>query len=650
MVGGRGARKGPQGIPSRIRAAPKRPQPFKSDDELLERALEMFRVRSKWREHSDFRIESKNLQTLTKQRHGWRKFWHASFELSGDKTSISKRAKAAQLDATEREFLVLLVLERLALIRIGTDCQSLLQMACCDSDETVMALRKLSEHGSLCRTGLVAHSDPDEDLCERRLLVDPTLVEVVLADGQNSSVAWSAETETELYSALARLIHALRQRSGALQMIEGDAYHGIHDQLYRASRKIDRLVAGLLATLRLHPDWALNEFLSQTNVDSRHDREALFPEQMILLLLLGKELGHVSTEDDVFSGIGLARAVSHTSYRSATLLSLLSHGSTLRHLDLVRPSSGFVARVAESSASLASVEFELTEKALKQLKLPSAAIARRKQGRFELREPKIKMENLVLDDQVHEALNMGLAQARNADVLFGRWGLAELIPYGRGVTMLFAGPPGTGKTACAEAFAAELKRPILVVNYAQIQNCLVGQTEKNISRVFQDAGTSSGVLFWDEADAMFFDRDSGASRAWEVREINVLLQELERFEGVCILATNRMPSLDKALERRITLKVRFKKPDRCAREKIWERFLSTKLPLSKSVKRNELYDIELTGGEIKNVILNAARKALLRAGKRARVTMKDFHSALAFEINGQWTQEHKKGFGFTSKS
>jgi hypothetical protein len=636
-----------RGITSRIKAAPKRVKSFSSDDELLERALQMFRARSEWREHYDLRINSDNLALLDKQRTAWQHFWHGSFEKSRDKTTIVAKCESASLDSTEREFLILLILERLALLRIGTDCLSLLQMVCHGAQDTVVALRKLSEHGRLCRSGLVAHSDPDEDLCERRLLVDPTLVEVVLAKGQSSSVGWPAETEAELYSTMARVTHALRQRADALQMIEDDAYQGIHDQLYRTSRKVDRLVTGLLATLRLHPDWALNQFFGQTQCDSLFTREALLPEQMILLLLLGKELGHISNDDSLFTGLGIARAISQSSYRSASQLMLLMHDSPLRKRDLIRPSSGFMARVSESSGALANVEFELTESALAHLQLPKEILARRSQGRFTFREPRVKLEQLVLDKRILEALNMALAQARNGDVLFGRWGLAELIPYGRGITMLFAGAPGTGKTACAEAFADQLQQPILVVSYAQIQNCLVGQTEKNIARVFHEARSTGGVLFWDEADAMFFDRDLGATRAWEVREINVLLQELERYEGVCILATNRMPALDKALERRLTLKVRFEKPDRAARTKIWDLFLSTKIPLSKAVNRDFLYNYEFTGGEIKNVVLNAARKALMR-GTRARVTMKDFIAAIDFETKGQWTHHKNQDFGFSS--
>ena len=190
----------------------------------------------------------------------------------------------------------------------------------------------------------------------------------------------------------------------------------------------------------------------------------------------------------------------------------------------------------------------------------------------------------------------------------------QWLPYGSGVTLLFYGPPGTGKTATAEAIAHELGMPLLVADYAKIQNCWVGQTEKNISSTFRKARKHRAVLFWDEADAMFFDRDS-ASRAWEVRDVNVLLQEIERFEGVCILATNRKATLDKALERRITAKIEFPRPDRLLRESIWKRLLPSGMPLAKDVDITELARKDLSGGEIKNVILNAARAACGRSRK-----------------------------------
>jgi SpoVK/Ycf46/Vps4 family AAA+-type ATPase len=137
------------------------------------------------------------------------------------------------------------------------------------------------------------------------------------------------------------------------------------------------------------------------------------------------------------------------------------------------------------------------------------------------------------------------------------------------------------------------------------------------------------VLFWDEADAMFYDRECAGS-SWEVRDVNVLLQELERFDGVCVLATNRRLALDPALERRITLKVEFHAPDRGMRRRIWEKMLGRKMPLSGDVDLDRLSRLELTGGQIKNVLLNAARLALA-ARPEGPVAWADFEEALAME-------------------
>ena len=125
---------------------------------------------------------------------------------------------------------------------------------------------------------------------------------------------------------------------------------------------------------------------------------------------------------------------------------------------------------------------------------------------------------------------------------------------------------------------------------------------------------------------MFYDRDA-AMRTWEVRDVNVLLQELERFDGVCVLATNRNVALDKALERRITLKVEFGLPDRAMRRAIWERLIPRKMPLAPDVSLDELAGPELTGGEIKNAVLNAARLAVIR-GPETKVGMRDFLEAI----------------------
>ena len=224
------------------------------------------------------------------------------------------------------------------------------------------------------------------------------------------------------------------------------------------------------------------------------------------------------------------------------------------------------------------------------------------------------------------------------------WGLGELIPYGRGPVLLFSGPPGTGKTATAEALAHELGKTILVADYSRIQNCFVGQTEKNIVRAFREAKDQEAVLFWDEADAMFYDRDS-AHRNWEVRDVNVLLQELERFEGVCILATNRKITLDKALQRRITLKVEFHRPNAHQRRQIWEKFMPQKLPLAQDLDLEELSSLDLAGGEIKNVVLNAARIALQR-DECGPVTMADFRDALSMEERGGWSEQNRSPIGF----
>ena len=161
-------------------------------------------------------------------------------------------------------------------------------------------------------------------------------------------------------------------------------------------------------------------------------------------------------------------------------------------------------------------------------------------------------------------------------------------------------------------------------------------------KIFHKARQAEAVLFWDEADAMFYDRDS-ARYNWEVRDVNVLLQEIERFEGVCILATNRKSSLDPAFERRISAKVEFPRPDRILRRELWQKLLPKRMPLAEDVDIDRLSSNDLSGGEIKNVILNAARFACGR-DDHARVSAFDFERALALEVQDRKTVNRRIGF------
>ena len=236
-----------------------------------------------------------------------------------------------------------------------------------------------------------------------------------------------------------------------------------------------------------------------------------------------------------------------------------------------------------------------------------------------------KMEALVIKQEVREEIVAVLEQYKNHDKLFEEWGLGEVIEYGRGMTFMFYGGPGTGKTFGAHCIAKSLGTELLVLTAAEVQSSEPGGANRAIQNAFSEAKRSGKVLFLDECDSLVSNRaDLGMVLA---SEVNTLLTEIEKFEGVCILATNRVEHMDEALERRISLIVEFPKPDYDSRKKIWAKLLPKKLPLGKGVSADELAKEELTGGQIKNVVLQAARMAL--AGHSDRVELKHFELSVA---------------------
>src|ERR1043165_6649019 len=163
--------------------------------------------------------------------------------------------------------------------------------------------------------------------------------------------------------------------------------------------------------------------------------------------------------------------------------------------------------------------------------------------------PQRTLADVVLPPQTRRPLDQALAPVKNHALIFQRWGLGERHTAGRGLAFNFAGPPGTGKTICAEAIAHELGMKLLVVNYAEVESMWVGETPKNVVAAFRAAAEQNAVLFFDEADAIAARRSAGDTMP-HMREanitVNVLLRELEEFNGVVILATNLDAKFDPA--------------------------------------------------------------------------------------------------------
>ncbi len=245
--------------------------------------------------------------------------------------------------------------------------------------------------------------------------------------------------------------------------------------------------------------------------------------------------------------------------------------------------------------------------------------------------PRFRLQDLVLAPTTREGIEDALAELRHKSLMYGRWGMKRVVKKTKGLTMLFAGPPGTGKTMAAEAIAHTLRRPLHVVNYAQMENMWVGETEKNIERVFAHALEERAVLFFDEADAVFFRRGL-MTMPWMNRDVNVLMSQMENYPGVVILATNLARVLDKALDRRIDVAVEFPVPDAPLRRELFRRLIPSQAPLAKDVD----YDVlarkyPMSGGSILNVVRQAMRSSLKR-GRRHRITMADFEKAAEREL------------------
>jgi SpoVK/Ycf46/Vps4 family AAA+-type ATPase len=244
--------------------------------------------------------------------------------------------------------------------------------------------------------------------------------------------------------------------------------------------------------------------------------------------------------------------------------------------------------------------------------------------------PQRTLDDVILPPATRRSLEQALVHVTQHDLVFNRWGFRERHPTSLALAFNFAGLPGTGKTICAEAIAHALGARLLIVRYAHVESMWMGETAKNVSAAFRMARKENAVLLFDEADAIASRRSSSLDQAF-VRETNtvisVLLQELERFNGVVIFATNLAANFDPAFERRIRTHILFEMPGVDERERIWRVQLHpTRTPLGDDVNFRGLAErYEVSGGDIRNAVLKAAMAAAGEPGSDMRKAIHQRH-------------------------
>jgi SpoVK/Ycf46/Vps4 family AAA+-type ATPase len=223
--------------------------------------------------------------------------------------------------------------------------------------------------------------------------------------------------------------------------------------------------------------------------------------------------------------------------------------------------------------------------------------------------PRYGWDDIVLPAKRLQHLREAYNAAKHSPRVYGEWGFGQKLSLGKGLNALFAGPSGTGKTMAAEIFSGELALDLYKIDLSTVVSKYIGETEKNLSRIFAEAETANAILFFDEADALFGQRSEvrDSHDRYANIEIGYLLQRMEEYEGIVILATNLSKNMDEAFVRRMHYTVEFPFPNERDRRRIWERVWPEVAPLSPALDLDFMArHFELAGGNIKNVALASA--------------------------------------------
>jgi len=275
----------------------------------------------------------------------------------------------------------------------------------------------------------------------------------------------------------------------------------------------------------------------------------------------------------------------------------------------------------------------------------------KEQDLFEYIEPELSLDDIVLPAYTRERLDTLVRQVdKNVYKKLRDWGIKDRN-QGIDAKIIFYGSPGTGKTITALGLARTLKIPVLSFDCSKILSMYVGESEKNVRRIFDDFKELSvkanvePVLLLNEADQFLSSRSEGTGSSADKMHNqmqNIFLEQIERFEGILIATTNLLDNIDKAFSRRFNYKIEFKKPNKALRIRLWQIMLPEKADYEPRFDIERLAEMPLTGGQIEMVIRNAAYKVAVR--EESIFCMADFESEISSELGSSFDTDKSMGF------
>lgn len=251
-------------------------------------------------------------------------------------------------------------------------------------------------------------------------------------------------------------------------------------------------------------------------------------------------------------------------------------------------------------------------------------------------KPKYSFDDLILSQEIKDEVFDVISFVENKEIVFNKWGLKHSHKFQDKMAINLYGPPGTGKTLTAHAISNHLNKKIIEVNYSEIESKYVGETPKNLTKLFREAENKDCIIFFDEADAILSKRVSNMTQATDTsvnQTRSVMLMLLNDYNGFIIFATNFIENFDSAFMRRILAHIHFRLPDLKTREKLWEHFIPSTLPTNLNIKKIANDFENISGSDISTAVLKAAFKAARRAD--SIVKEEYFRSAIENIINSK---------------